>query len=311
MSAALVFVGLLLLTLPGLRILPLGELNPAEWTRAVKVALHAGVLTTRLGLLFGAAPTVLRAIGVDHAANACHRMFGPVAPGGPVVGWAAAIACAWFTIRVHQGRCDQRRALERTQVEPWVGTHDERDGIDVVTLPVSELLAYAVPLAGGQVVISEGLLADLEPAEVEVVLAHEASHLTNHHERHLSVAASVDRSFGWFAPARASTQRLRLGIERWADEDAATTPARRAQVRAALAKTTASLLGPALAFSSTCTVLHRLDALDDGPPDPTSRTRVAALAPLLTTGLFAAVLLGMWSTYSHHGLMGLLGICLG
>lgn len=309
MSAALVVAGLLLLSLPGLRALPLGQLTPGEWTRAVALALRIGHVTIRLGLLFGAAPTVLRALGIEHAADACQQMFGPVAPGGPVVGWACAIAlCALTSLGVAARRA-HRSMLDRTHVEPWVGEHQRRGSIDVVTLPVDTPVAYAVPIGHGQIVLSAGLVAALEPAELEAVIAHERSHLRRRHDRYLQAAAVAERAYRWLWPAMAGAATLRLAIERWADEDAAGTPAERTVVRTALAKTTSSLLGPALAFASTCTVLQRLDALEDDPPAPAVRTRLAALAPLLAAGVLIVALLGVWSTYSHHGLLGILGFC--
>ena len=309
MSAALVLAGLVLLALPGLRILPFGQLNPAEWARAATLSLRAGYAITRLGLLFGAGPTILRAVGVEHAADACHRMFGPVAPGGPLVGWASAAGFTWLTLSRRAARRAQREGFARTQVEPWLGAHETHDGVDVVTLPLHEPVAYAVPLGKGQIVISDGLAQALEPAELRAVIAHETSHLRNRHDRHLGVAATVERAFGWLVPIRASTANVRLAIERWADEDAAPTQTERHLVRDALAKTTSSLLGPALAFAATCTVLERLDALDEEPPAPGTRTRIAALGPLVAAGLATIVLLGLWSTYTHHGLLGVLGFC--
>ena len=236
-------------------------------------------------------------------------MFGPVAPGGQIVGWASAAAFIWLTWNRRASRRKQLRNHQRAHVEAWLGTHTTVDGVAVAVLPVEQTLAYAVPVGSGQIVISEGLVQALDPAELDAVLAHEASHLRNHHDRHLSVAALVESAFGWFGPARASAANLRLAIERWADEDAATSPARRDLIRTALSKTTSSLLGPVLAFASTCTVLQRLDALEDGPPSPDSKTRMAALAPLVAAGLVTVALLGTWSTYSHHGLLGILGFC--
>jgi Zn-dependent protease with chaperone function len=309
LSAALVLAGLCLLVVPGLQVLPSDRLDPSEWARAAAFSLRAGHAVVRAGLLFGAAPTVLRGIGIEHAAEACHRMFGPVAPGGPIVGWASGVMFVVLTAQARAARSRQRAGYRSMVVEPWVGVHQRAGDLDLVTLPVAEPVAFAVPLGPGQIVISEGLVATLEPSELEAVIAHEASHLRHRHDRHLMAAAVVQQAYGWLPPVAASTATVQLAVERWADEDAAGTPERRPVVRDALAKTTATLLAPTLAFASTCTVLQRLAALDGAPPSPTARTRLAALGPLFAAALVTAVLVGLWSTYTHHGLLGIVGFC--
>ena len=92
--------------------------------------------------------------------------------------------------------------------------------------PTGELLvvddgrpdAYAVPGRPGHIVVTAGMLRLLEPMEREVLLAHERSHLRHGHHRYLAVAAlatAVVPVLGFV------TRRLRLAVERWADEDAA------------------------------------------------------------------------------------------
>lgn len=303
--------GLCLLVLPGLPVLPSDRLDPSEWARAAAFSLRAGHVVVRAGLLFGAAPTVLRSIGIEHAADACHRMFGPVAPGGPIVGWASGVTLVVLTSRARHARSRQRASYRRMMVEPWVGVHQRVGDLDLVTLPVAEPVAFAVPLGAGQIVISDGLVAALEPSELAAVVAHEASHIRHRHDRHLLAAVVVQHAYGWLRPVVASTATVQLAIERWADEDAAGTPERRPVVRDALAKTTATLLAPTLAFASTCTVLQRLAALDGEPPTPTAGARLAALGPLIAAAVVTAVLVGLWSTYTHHGLLGIVGFCPG
>lgn len=309
MSAALVLAGICLMILPGVGLLPFRRLHPAEWARAAAFALRAGHMTVRLGLFFGAAPTVLRATGVEHAAEMCHRMFGPVAPGGPLVGWASAAGFVALTVAAHRARAAQRTGHRSVLVEGWLGVHETVDGVDVVTVPASEAFAYAVPVGPGQIVLSQGLVDALDPFELEAVVAHEQSHLRHRHDRFLLAAEVARRAYGWMPPVAASAAMLQLGLERWADEDAAGGPGRREVVRDALAKTTATLLGPALAFSSTCTLVPRLHALDGAPPTPNRATRFAALGPLAVAGLLTFALLAVWSTYSHHGLLGIMGFC--
>lgn len=309
MSALLVLSGLALIALPGVRRLPSNQLVPAEWARAAAAALRLGHATVRLGLLLGALPTVLRAVRVDEAASTCHKLFGPIAPGGPIAGWASAACLMWLVISRRRALSQHHQFLDRLRVEPWLGRHEEIDGVDVVTLSTDAPLAYAVPGSIGQVVLSDSLRNSLADDELAAVLKHERSHLRHRHDRLLAVAGTVDASFGAWPFARSSTHGLRLAIERWADEDAAPSLGERRAVRAALLKTTATLLGPALAFTSTCTILDRLAALEAEPPAPARKTRVAALAPIGAMAMLTGALIVAWTTYTHHGWLGVVGFC--
>lgn len=117
MSAMLVVIGMALLCLPGVAALRPERLHPAQWAPAAAGALRAGLLTVRVGLFLGAAPTLLHAAGVEETAAACHRLFGPLAPGGPPTGWASAAAFAWLTLRQRNAVRAQRLAFNRAA--PW------------------------------------------------------------------------------------------------------------------------------------------------------------------------------------------------
>ncbi len=309
MTALLVATGIGLLVLPGMLAQRWDHLSPTEWTRLNVASLVIGLWAVRVGLLLSAAPTVLRAVGVEHAAVACHELFGPVLPGGAPIGWASAIAFALIQHRLHQSKRRTREALDLVRVEAWLGDRSTIDGVDLVRLPTSEPLAYAVGGSPPQVVISEGLVDVLSEAELDAVVRHERSHLAHNHQRHLSLAAAAEAAVGWFQPVRRSIDALRLGVERWADEDAASVPPERSLVRAALVKVTATMLGPVPSFTTGCTILDRLAALDREPPTPTTATRAAAAAPLLGLTAMIGVTLIAWSTFTHHGLLGLVGFC--
>src|SRR3546814_12301209 len=82
MTALLVAAGVGLIVLPGTLVRRWDRLRPSEWTRLNRASLWLGLWAVRAGLLLSAAPTVLRAAGIEHAAAACHELFGPVLPGG-------------------------------------------------------------------------------------------------------------------------------------------------------------------------------------------------------------------------------------
>lgn len=309
MTALLVASGIVALILPGMLAPRWDHLSPREWTRLNVASLVVGLWAVRVGLLLSSAPTILRAVGVERAAMACQELLGPALPGGAPIGWASAATVAFIQHRLHQSRRRTREALDVLRVEAWLGDRSTVDGVDLVRLPTGEPLAYAVCDSPPQVVISDGLVAVLSDAELDAVIRHERSHLAHNHQRHLSLATAADHALGWLQPVRRSIDALRLGVERWADEDAASVPPERSLVRAALVKVTATMLGPVPSFTTGCTILDRLAALDREPPAPTAATRAAAAAPLLGLTALVGAAFVAWSTFTHHGLLGLVGFC--
>ncbi len=101
---------------------------------------------------------------------------------------------------------------------------------------VDDDAADAFTLAGirGCVVISRGLLQALGPAEQRMLTAHELSHLRRRH--HLYVHA-VDLAVAANPLLLGASRAVRLGVERWADEDAALCTGNRRAAAAALATT--------------------------------------------------------------------------
>jgi hypothetical protein len=309
MTALLIMSGIALMVLPGRFVLSWNHLSPREWTRLNFASMRVGFWAIRAGLALSAAPTILRALGVEHAAVACHDLLGPVLPGGAPLGWACAITAAALQARVHQAHRATDAALEVMRVETWVGVHSLVDGVDIVELPTLEPLAYAIDGPVPQVVVSQGLVDVLSERELAAVVRHERSHLVHNHQRHLSLAAATNACFGWIRPIRRSIDALRLGVERWADEDAAGWRAERSSVRAALAKVTATMLQPVPSFTTDCTILDRMVALDQDPPAPTVATRATAAAPLVGLSVVAAATVVAWSTYANHGLLALFRYC--
>ena len=101
---------------------------------------------------------------------------------------------------------------------------------------IDDLSADAFTLAGlkGAVVISRDLLDALGPAERHMLTGHEMSHLRWRH--HLYVHA-VDLAVAANPLLSAAADAVRLGVERWADEDAARLIGDRGVAATALART--------------------------------------------------------------------------
>lgn len=309
MSAVLVLAGLGLLALPGVAASTARHLHPSEWGRLNRVSLRLGFAVVQLGLVLTAAPTVLRAAGVHSVADACHRVLGPVLPGGSMTGWATAAASVTLFLTARVVRRRALRVQREARIEPWLGDHRPLHDATVVVLPTDAVVAYATPGSPPQVVLSSGLADALSADELDAVVAHELAHLRNRHHRDLVFAAAVDATLGWFPGVRASTGALRLSIERWADEEVAERPGARDCVRRALLKTTETMLGPVPAFTAASTLLARLDALAAPPPTPDLRLRATVFGPLAGLTVVAASCLLVWSFYTHHSVLGLVGFC--
>jgi len=309
MSAVLVLAGLGLLALPGVAAPAARFLHPSEWGRVNRVALRLGFGAVQLGLVLMAVPTVLRTAGVESLADTCHRVLGPMLPGGAVTGWSSAALSVALFVTARAARARSVRVQREARIEPWLGEHQPIGDATIVVLPTDAVVAYATPGVPPQVVLSRGLADALSADELDAVVAHELAHLRNRHHRDLVLAAVVDAVLGWLPGVRASTGALRLSVERWADEEVAERPGARACIRRALLKTTETMLGPVPAFTPALTLAARLDALGDPPPSPDLKQRAAVFAPLAGLMAIAASCLLAWSFYTHHGVLGLVGIC--
>ncbi|NDU72391.1 M48 family metalloprotease [Actinomadura sp. DSM 109109] len=139
-------------------------------------------------------------------------------------------------------------------------------------------IAVAVPGRRGGVLLSRGMLNGLSPDELQVVLHHEASHLRHRHHRYLAAGAL---GAAVLPPLRPLRERLRLAVERWADEDAAEATGDRAFVARTIAKVALAqppAPGPVAAFAESG-VVQRVQALLGAPPAPNAVT-----GPLLFLG---------------------------
>lgn len=310
MTLLVLALGFGLLLLPGAAVRRWAGLSPRDWSRLNDASLRLGLWGLRAGLAMAAAPTVLFTLGIEEAAATCHQLFGPAPAGGLPGGWLSLTALGGLEVRMWQSRRRTATTAELLRVEAWLGRHSSVRGVDVVFIPIDEPLAYAIDRPDPQVVISDGLARVLTDDEVDAVVRHELSHLTHGHQRHLTLAAAVGSALGWLPAIRRSLDALTLGVERWADEDAAAArPMERSLVRSALMKVTSSMLLPVPSFSEGCTILDRLIALERDAPQPTASARAVAIAPLVAlTGVLGALLL-TWTTYTHHGPLALLEYC--
>lgn len=173
----------------------------------------------------------------------------------------------------------RRRARHRMVVD-LLG--ECRHGLgDVRVLAVDEPLAYCLPGIRGMVVLSEGALATLSPAEVSAILRHERTHLRARHDLVLEAFIAVHTAFPRMVRSGSALHAVRLLVELLADDAAVRVagpgPLARALVACAAGPTPAG----ALAAGGVSTVI-RVQRLS-GPPN----SRLLSLASYLAA---AAVL---------------------
>ncbi|MET3803309.1 Zn-dependent protease with chaperone function [Nakamurella sp. UYEF19] len=137
--------------------------------------------------------------------------------------------------------------------------------------------ADAFTIAGlhGCVVIGQRLLDELDADERRVLTAHELSHLTRRHHLYVHIA---DIAAAANPLLRNVSAAVRLGVERWADEDAAAGMGDRRVTGRALARV--ALLRSALARSSS----------GRGPTDLAARIPVLGVGALQVASRVQALL---------------------
>jgi Zn-dependent protease with chaperone function len=146
--------------------------------------------------------------------------------------------------------------------------------------------AFAVPGggSGGHVVVSQGMLAALTPAERRVLFAHERAHLRGGHHWHSGIVSAAAALNPLLIPLRSAGTHL---CERAADEAAAAEVGDRglaasSLARAALAAASAPCAAPALGYHHAG-VGARVVALQNAP----SRRRPYLVVVLLGVVAFA------------------------
>jgi len=189
------------------------------------------------------------------------------------------------------------RAYRQARLDLWAATEP---GPQIRIVGNNRPDAYAVGGRCGHIVVSTGMLAALDGAERRVLLSHERSHLKHRHHWYIALALVSKASVPILGFV---TSRLRLAVERWADEDAAAEVGdrrlvARAVVRAALAKSDYPT-GPALLGLGNLGVRARVDALL--LPAPAGRD---GFSSALLSAPFVGVVVVVGSTLQVHHLWG-------
>ena len=120
------------------------------------------------------------------------------------VATAAACRAAWRRVRALVSAARHGRCL------PGSG--------QVVVVPDGGADAYAVPGWPGRIVVTAGMLDALEPAERQVLLAHEHAHARSHHYLFTALTYLAAAANPLLRPV---AEAVTYTVERWADETAA------------------------------------------------------------------------------------------
>ena len=282
-------IGLLTCLLSGRieRLLPPRLAVPLLTGLALTVALCTGIALSALAVLVFAQLGPVPRLGHWSASVLRARAEVPVGLGVAafvivVVLLGAAIVRAGISIRTLIRATRASRAM--TPV----------DG-NLVVVDDDAPTAYAVGGWRGRIVVSRSMLTALSAAERRVVLAHEAAHLRHRHHLYLHVAALAAAANPLLRPTRAA---IALGVERWADEDAAGEVHDRAATARGLAGAALALAhhrrGVGTLAAADSAVAQRVRALLAPAPQPRRFTAVMIVAVGAACWLTTAV--ATWRT---------------
>lgn len=209
----------------------------------------------------------------------------------PLAMVAAVVAVVSFAAGAFRGGAALTRLVQSCLVTRAMPSRDLR----LVIVDDGPPAAFAVPGLPGRAVVTTSLLHELSAEERAIVLAHEASHITHHHE----IYAELTRIAATANPLlRRAVPAVELAVERWADEDSLQVASSRESVARTLARVGLLTMSThpthgALAVADTDLRL-RVDALRFDRPTR-SRTVLAAGAGLASVLAAAgAVQLALW-----------------
>lgn len=170
----------------------------------------------------------------------------------------------------------------------------------LVTIDSAEPVAYVMPGGSQTIVLSRGLVDVLTPDEIEVVVAHEAVHARQRHDRFLLIGHLAVAVAPFLYPV---LRRLEFTLERIADESAVDVCGDRRFVARTLAKVALSRhpgpLAPGIARMGTAARVRHL----------TSEAPLASVALSSVTLLGVAPLALLSALQWHHAAIAIRHVC--
>ncbi|MEV3982682.1 M56 family metallopeptidase [Nonomuraea sp. NPDC049758] len=258
------------------------------------IGLGAGLGAVGLGLVAAVAPpaavfphgmhTLLRQIVSGHGLDGL----------GPLhllaLAWSAGLL-SWLA--VHTARATAKTLRERRRQRLLVDVvADHHPAYDAYVLPVAGQVAYCVPGRRRRIVLSQGTLDALAPAELRAVLEHERAHARGRHHLALLPFVALSHAFSWLPAARTAREAVAVLLEMIADDHArrlhGELPLARALVRMAAGGAAPGVATFALADAG---VVERLERLLDGRGRPRWVSAAAYSAAVLQLSGPLAVLI--------------------
>jgi hypothetical protein len=253
-----------------------------------------------------ALPPLLHTLHLEGLLAVCDPVVHSLMLGGPLVGWTAVLLTAAIGALALAAFDTSRRAVRRARIEPWLGRHVHADDYELVVLPTSAFVAFGVPGSAPQVVISEGLVGELEPTRLAAVIGHELAHHRLHHRRYVVTTVIVDRTLGLLPFVRRSTEALKESLEVWADDFAVESRGTtREALHDALVVVTGAHARPA---GSEVRLRTRATRLTDVVRRSPVTTRGLTYLPAGALACCGALLAVAWAL-SSHDMLALGGYC--
>jgi hypothetical protein len=306
MNFGLILIGLALLAFPGIWASRSRGCPPHEWTRVAGWAIGIGGVCVLVGLTMTALPPVLHTVQLEGLLAVCDPVVHSLMLGGAFVGWTAVVLTLVMSVVAATAIRTSRRLVRRARIEPYLGRHVRGDDYELVVLPTSELLAFGVPGALPQVVVSEGMVMEFDPERLDAVIGHEVAHHRLGHRRYMVAVAVVERTLGLLPFVRRSAEAVRESLEVWADDSAVESHnATREALHAALLAVTASSSPGSDGAAALQTRTTRLTEPFRCSP---IATRGLTYLPAGALACSAAVLVAGWMLSSHQ-MFALGGYC--
>ncbi len=187
------------------------------WRHSPKAALVVWQLVSLAGVLaaLAAAPSAIPTLGGD-GSSALLRTVVPV---------AAVLVTTVVLVRLLRaghvvGRRLRTLRREHRELVDLIGAPDDSLGPGGRVLDHPTPTAYCLPGIRRRVVLSRGTLDQLEPEELEAVLAHERAHLTRRHDLVLEFFTVLHTAAPARIRSREALEEVRLLVEALADRSA-------------------------------------------------------------------------------------------
>ncbi len=238
-------------------------------------------------------------------------------PGAPVhtftarvdgIGWPLYAALAWLAsaaaglalfllsrarfLRMLDGRCDAAytmAGLALDEVRRRAGVRRR------IRLTISDRLASPVAIGRDEICLPQRALAELDPLQLETILAHELAHLTRRDPQRLVVARLVEALFLFQPLNRWARRRMQDDAEFASDAWAVGVVRRPVTLAHCLARVAewtvgrAALPAPAMAEGRTSALVERVRRLTNQAPDTSRRDLRASMAAGLALLLLGAM----------------------